>query len=35
MNVAGLLADPSVRNFVDWVDNKDPDFTATISKKQR
>ena len=35
MNVAGLLADPSVRKFVDWVANKDPDFTATISKKQR
>jgi len=35
MNVAGHLADPSVRKFVDWVANKDPDFTATISKKQR
>lgn len=35
MNVEGLLADPSVRKFIDWVANKDPDFTATITKKQR
>ncbi len=35
MDVEGLLADPSVRKFVDWVANKDPDFTATITKKQR
>lgn len=35
MNVEGLLADPSVRKFVDWVANKDPEFTATITKKQR
>ena len=35
MNVEGLLADPGVRKFVDWVSNKDPDFTATITKKQR
>ena len=35
MDVGGLLADPSVRKFVDWVANKDPDFTATIAKKQR
>ncbi len=35
MNVDGLLADPSVRKFVDWVAKKDPDFTATITKKQR
>jgi 5-methylcytosine-specific restriction endonuclease McrA len=35
MNVEGLLADPSVRKFVDWVASKDPDFTATITKKQR
>lgn len=35
MNVEGLLADPSVRKFVDWVAKKDPDFTATITKKQR
>jgi hypothetical protein len=35
MDVEGLLADPDVRKFVDWVAKKDPDFTATISKKQR
>ncbi len=35
MDVDGLLADPSVRKFVDWVANKAPDFTATMTKKQR
>jgi hypothetical protein len=35
MDVAALLAHPNVRKFVDWVANKDPDFTATITKKQR
>lgn len=35
MDVDGLLANPNVRKFVDWVANKDPDFTATIAKKQR
>jgi hypothetical protein len=35
MNVEGLLADPNIRKFVDWVAKKDPDFTATITKKQR
>jgi len=35
MDVECLLADPNVRKFVDWVANKDPDFTATITKKQR
>ena len=35
MNVAGLLDNPNVRKFVDWVANKDPDFTATIARKQR
>jgi len=34
MDVANLLANPSVRKFVDWVANKAPDFTATIAKKQ-
>ena len=34
-NVQGLLDNPSVRKFVDWVAKKDPDFTATITKKQR
>ena len=35
MDVDGLLANPSVRKFVDWVANKDPDFTATTARKQR
>ena len=35
MDVEALLANPAVRKFVDWVANKDPDFTATIAKKQR
>ncbi len=35
MDVEALLTNPNVRKFVDWVAKKDPDFTATISKKQR
>jgi hypothetical protein len=35
MDVQGLLDNPAVRKFVDWVANKAPDFTATIAKKQR
>ena len=35
MNVQGLLDDAGVRKFVDWVEKKDPDFTATLTKKQR
>lgn len=35
MDVEGLLANPTVRKFVDWVANKEPDFTATIAKKKR
>jgi hypothetical protein len=35
MNAEGLLADPGLRKFVDWVAHKDPDFTATMTKKQR
>lgn len=35
MDVESLLANPAVRKFVDWVAKKDPDFTATISKKKR
>lgn len=35
MDVEGLLVHPNIRKFVDWVAKKDPDFTATISKKQR
>ena len=35
MDVEGLLANPAVRKFVDWVATKDPDFNATTAKKQR
>jgi hypothetical protein len=35
LDVESLLADPNVRKFVDWVASKEPDFTATMSKKQR
>jgi hypothetical protein len=35
MDVDGLLANPNVRKFVDWVAKKDADFTATMVKKQR
>ena len=35
MDPTGLLDNPNVRKFVDWVANKDPDFTATIAKKRR
>lgn len=35
MEVAGLLDNPNVRKFVDWVAKKEPDFNATIAKKQR
>jgi len=35
MDVEVLLANPNVRKFVDWVANKDPDFTATTARKQR
>jgi hypothetical protein len=35
MDVEGLLAEPAVRKFVAWVANKEPDFTATNTKKQR
>jgi len=34
-DVDASLADPVVRKFVDWVANKDPDFNATIARKQR
>ena len=34
-DVEGLLANPAVRKFVDWVANKAPDFTAATAKKQR
>jgi hypothetical protein len=35
MDVEGLLANPAIRKFVDWVAKKDADFTATTAKKQR
>jgi hypothetical protein len=35
LDVEALLTNPNVRKFVDWVANKDPDFTATTAKKQR
>lgn len=35
MDVEGLLSNPAVRKFVDWVANKAPDFTATTAKKSR
>ncbi|KKC27090.1 hypothetical protein [Sphingomonas sp. SRS2] len=35
MDVESLLANPNVRKFVDWVANKDPDFTATLARKKR
>ena len=35
MDVAALLSNPNVGKFVDWVAKKDPDFTASTTKKQR
>ena len=35
MDAEALLANPAVRKFVDWVANKDPDFTASVAKKGR
>ena len=35
MDAEVLLANPAVRKFVDWVANKDPDFTASVAKKGR
>ena len=35
LDVDALLTNPNVRKFVDWVAKKDPDFTATLTKKQR
>jgi hypothetical protein len=35
LDVDALLANLSVRKFVDWVAKKDPDFTASVTKKQR
>ncbi len=30
-----ILANPNMRKFADWVAKKDPDFSASPSKKQR
>ncbi len=35
MDVDGLLANPTIRKFVDWVANKAPDFSAATARKQR
>ena len=35
MDVDSLLANPTIRKFVDWVAKKDPDFTASPAKKTR
>jgi hypothetical protein len=35
MDVESLLIYPNIRKFVDWVAKKDPDFTATLTKRQR
>ncbi|MDB5689836.1 MAG: hypothetical protein JWL91_1712 [Sphingomonas bacterium] len=35
MDVEALLDNPAIRKFVDWVAKKDPDFSATLTKKQR
>lgn len=35
LDVESVRADPAVRKFLDWIANKDPDFTATIARKQR
>ncbi|WP_430416380.1 hypothetical protein [Parasphingorhabdus sp.] len=34
-DVEALLADPTIRKFVDWVAKKDPDFNASTPKKKR
>ncbi len=34
-DAAGLLENPEIRKFVDWVATKDPEFTAPPRKKQR
>ncbi len=35
LDASVLLDNPAVKKFVDWVANKDPDFTATLTKKKR
>lgn len=34
MDVEGLLLNEKVRKFVDWIANKDPDFTVSMAKKR-
>lgn len=34
-DVEGLLDNPMVKKFVNWVAKKEPDFTATLTKKKR
>lgn len=35
LDVEALLANPNMRKFVDWIAKKDPDFTASTTKKKR
>lgn len=35
LDVEAILANPNMRKFADWVAKKDPDFSASPSKKQR
>lgn len=35
LDVEAILTNPNMRKFVDWVAKKDPDFSASPSKKQR
>jgi len=35
MDVDGILLDPAIRKFVDWVVKRDPDFNAPIPKKRK
>ena len=35
LDVEAVLANPNMRKFADWVARKDPDFSASPSKKQR
>jgi len=35
LDVEAIVANPNMRKFVDWVAKKDPDFSASPSKKQR
>lgn len=35
LNREAILANPNMRKFADWVAKKDPDFSASPSKRQR